>query len=254
LAEHPFKPGEDTEPVSGKDEILTIHRVVPDHPELARVDIVCDGQTLASRTATAHAPFVHLDSPNGGEFWASGTQTIAWHAEDPDGDTLYFLIQASGDDGETWATLAADVTGRSFSFDTALLPGGEQIRIRVVGTDGLRTMWDESDGAFSVALKPPTVAIDSPKSGSHFLPGDVVVLSGYAYDPEDGPLAPSVLSWASDANGPLGVGSTMVLDTLSPGWHVITLTATDGDAQTQAASIRLFVGSVQYLPIIIRGR
>jgi hypothetical protein len=240
--------------MAGYDEILTIHRVIPDHPELARVDIVCDGQTLASRAVTEHVPFVHVDSPNGGETWACGTQTIAWHAEDPDGDTLYFLIQASGDDGATWTTLAADVGGRSFSFDTALLPGGDQIRIRVVGTDGLRTMWDESDAPFTVVRKAPKVTIDTPESGSHFLPGDVVVLSGYAYDPEDGPLAPSALSWASDANGPLGVGSRKVLDTLSPGWHVITLTATDSDALTKAVSVRIFIGKVRYLPIIMRGR
>ena len=240
--------------MAGHDEVLTMHQVVPDHPELARVEILCDGRVVASRAATGHPPIVHVDSPNGGELWATGTQTITWHAEDPDGDTLYHLIQASGDDGETWTTLAADVTGRSFTFDTALLPGGDTIRIRVVATDGLRTTWDESDGAFSVALKPPTVAIESPDFSSHILPGDVVVLSGYAYDPEDGQLAPSALSWASDVDGPLGAGSPLVLDALSPGRHVITLTATDSDAQTQTASIRLFVGSIHYLPIILRGQ
>ena len=252
LAEHPFKPGEDTEPIPGKDEILTIHRVVPDHPELARVDIVCDGQTLASRAATAHAPFVHVDGPNGGEFWATGTQTITWHAEDPDGDTLYFLLQASGDDGATWTTLAADVTGRSFSFDTALLPGGDQIRIRVVGTDGLRTMWDTSDGAFTVVPKPPQVTIESPRQGARFLPGDVVVFSGYAYDPEDGPLPPSALSWASDRDGPLGTGSALELDTLSFGKHAITLTATDSDSQTSTATANVVIAYPAYLPVIMR--
>ena len=252
LAEHPFKPGEDTERMAGYDEFMTIHQVIPDHPDLARVDIVCDGHTLASRSASANPPTVHVESPNGGEIWATGTQTITWQAQDLDSDTLYFLLQASGDDGQTWTTLAADVTGRSFSFDTALLPGGNKIRIRVVATDGLRTTWDESDAAFTVALKSPKVTIGSPQQGSHFPPGDVVVFSGYAYDPEDGSLPPSALSWASDKDGPLGTGTTLELDTLSFGKHVITLTATDSDSQTATATVNIAIAYPAYLPVIMR--
>jgi hypothetical protein len=79
-----------------------------------------------------------------------------------------------------------------------------------------------------------------------------VVFSGYAYDPEDGSLPPSALSWASDKDGPLGTGTTLELDTLSFGKHVITLTATDSDSQTATATVNIAIAYPAYLPVIMR--
>jgi hypothetical protein len=225
--------------------------VAPDHPALAWVEVQCAGEVLADRGASAHPPEVHVVAPNGGETWASGTQTIAWEAGDDDGDDLHFLVQVSADDGATWATLASDLTDWSLSFDTALLAGSAKARVRVVASDGLLTAQDASDGPFTVAPKPPQAAIDWPADGRSSRPGEVVMLSGYAWDPEDGPLPDASLSWESDRDGFLGDGDELVVTMLSSGRHVITLSATDSDGQADQASVSIVVQGGVYLPLIL---
>ena len=72
-------------------------------------------------------------------------------------------------------------------------------------------------------------------------------------DAEDGPLAGPALAWRSDRDGFLGEGEDLPVSTLSPGRHVITLRATDGDAQWGEASVTVWVQAPVYLPVIMRG-
>ncbi len=250
LATYPFTPNIDTDPIEGQDEILTISEVVPDDPGLAQVEVQCDGQVLATQTASANAPAVHVLSPNGGESWDGGAQTISWEASDADGDPLQYIVQVSADTGATWTTLAADLTDTSFTFDTALVAGSGQALVRVVATDGLLTGQDTSDATFTVAAKPPQVSIEWPADGSSVRPGGTVMLNGYAYDPEDGPLDDPALVWQSDRDGALGNGTEVVTSTLSTGWHTITLAATDSDSMAGSAHVTIFVGYRVRLPII----
>jgi hypothetical protein len=197
---------------------------------------------------------VRVAAPNGGETWESGSRTIAWEAGDDDGDDLHFLVQVSADDGATWTTLAADLTDTSLSFDTALLAGSDQARVRVVASDGLLTAQDASDDPFTVTPKPPQVAIDWPVDGSRLQPGQSLMLSGYAWDPEDGPVPSEDLTWESDRDGFLGSGDEMAVSTLSSGRHVITLSATDSDDQVGTDSVSIFVHLPPiYLPMMLRG-
>ncbi len=251
LAEYPFTPAVNTSLIEGQDEVVVLHRVVPDHSDLARVEVQCDGEALADRQASAQPPTVRVVAPNGGETWESGNHTIEWEADD-DGDTLHFLVQISADDEETWTTLAADLTGTSLSFDTALLAGSEEARVRVVASDGLLTAQDASDDPFTVAPKPPQVAIDWPADGSRLQPGQTLILSGYAWDPEDGPMPGEGLAWESNRDGILGSGDEVTVSTLSPGRHIITLSATDSDGMESSADVNVFVGQSFYLPLIVR--
>jgi hypothetical protein len=239
--------------LEGQDEVVLLHRVAPDHPALARVEVQCEEETLADRQASEYPPTVRVAAPNGGETWASGTQTIAWEAGDADGDELHFLVQVSADDGATWTTLASDLTATSLSFDTALLAGSDRARVRVVVSDGLLTAQDASDEPFTVALKPPQVAVDWPTDGRSFRPGEVVMLSGYAWDPEDGPLPDASLSWESDRDGFLGAGDEVAVSALSPGRHVITLSATDSDGLSASATVIVFIAPLRvYVPLLYR--
>jgi hypothetical protein len=254
LAQHSFTPRVDTQPMEGQDEILTIHELVPDHSSLAQVEVQCEGEVLAAREASAHPPEVNVVAPNGGEMWESDSQTIEWEAGDADDDELHFLVQVSADDGATWTTLASDLTDTSLSFDTALLAGSDQARVRVVASDGLLTAQDASDDPFTVSPKPPQVAIDWPADGSRVRPGQTLMLSGYAWDPEDGPLPGEDLAWESDRDGFLGSGAEVAVSTLSSGRHVITLSATDSDGQVGTDSISIFVHLPPiYLPMVLRG-
>jgi len=252
LAEYPFTPNADTDPVEGQDAIQTISEVVPDDPNLAQVEVQCDGQVLATKVASANPPQVHVLSPDGGEHWTNGPQTISWEASDADGDLLRFLLQVSADAGATWTTLSTDLTDKTFTLDTALLAGSNQALVRVVATDGLLSAQDASDATFTVAEKPPQVSIEWPADGSSVRPGSTVMLSGHANDPEDGPLDDTALVWQSDRDGTLGNGTEVVTSALSTGWHTITLAATDSDNNVAQQSVRLFVGFRVNLPLILK--
>jgi hypothetical protein len=83
----------------------------------------------------------------------------------------------------------------------------------------------------------PTVAITLPPDNSTFYPGQEVDFSGFATDPEDGPLTGDSLDWYSNIAGYLGSGEQITwvfndnLTCQNPYQpHVITLRATDSDS------------------------
>jgi len=81
-----------------------------------------------------------------------------------------------------------------------------------------------------------------------------VFLRATGYDAEDGPLGPGAYTWRSDRDGALGSGDEIVVDALSQGWHSITLTARDSDGRSAEQSVRLWVGSRLYLPVVVKRR
>ena len=85
----------------------------------------------------------------------------------------------------------------------------------------------------------PTVAITSPAHGSTFDLSEDIILEGTGEDPEDGPLTGASLVWSSNLTGELGTGASLVLagGTLSPGTHIITLTATDSGSLTGSDAV-----------------
>jgi hypothetical protein len=86
--------------------------------------------------------------------------------------------------------------------------------------------------------------------------GHSVLVLAQARDPDCQHLAPSAFQWSSDADGPLGTGESLYLDSLSPGRHILTLQVTDAGGQTAADSIRVQIGDVAsfevYLPLVVR--
>ncbi len=87
-----------------------------------------------------------------------------------------------------------------------------------------------------LANTPPSVTILSPANGSQVTEGDVISLQATADDPEEGDLS-AVLAWSSSVDGPLGSGSPLSSNTLSPGTHTITAAVTDGGGLTGEASV-----------------
>ncbi|MBC8422399.1 MAG: hypothetical protein H8E01_00050, partial [Chloroflexi bacterium] len=148
---------------------------------------------------------------------------------------------------------AMDLTEPSYRLDTTSLPGGEEVLIRVLASDGFHTASADSP-PLSVPTKAPDVLIAAPSEGALLPPERALYLDGSAYDPEDGPLSDAALSWWSDRDGLLGRGATVIVPglTLSPGWHTITLRAADDDGQIGAASTDMFIGHRVYLPTILK--
>ena len=212
------------------------------------------GTPIATRAVSPHAPTVRLLSPNGGERWTgSGTHTVTWTAGDLDGDLLHFALAYSTDGGASWIPVGVDITGTSHPLDVSLLPGGASVLLRISATDGVNTTNDVSDGPFTVGRKAPMAFILSPEDDAAFFPGQAIWLEGRAFDLEDGTLDDAALRWSSNRDGELGTGKLLIA-TLSPGKHTITLTATDSDGARAAATIRLSAGSQQFMPLILRSR
>ncbi|GIW07412.1 MAG: hypothetical protein KatS3mg060_2217 [Dehalococcoidia bacterium] len=215
--------------------------LVPYHPETARVAIMRSGVEVAARQVSAGVPQVRLLAPNGGERIAAGdTLTVTWSASDPDGEGLRALVQFSRDGGLTWQALEADWEGTSLPIEAAQLPGSDRALIRVVVTDGINVGQDVSDAVFSIERKPPEAVIFTP-DGTIVAPGAGLLLRGGAFDAEDGPLVEDALRWASDRDGELGGGEQVVVQ-LSPGVHVVSLTARDTDGGETTARVTIIVG------------
>jgi len=225
--------------------------IVPFGAGAARIVVKSGGTELAGREVSAHAPEVKLLAPNGGESWPAGSQqTVRWSAGDADGQSLVFSLQYSRDGGGTWSALAANLQGTEHGVTTDALGGSTQALIRVIASDGVNTGVDTSNATFTVARKAPEAYLLSPEEGAAFTPGAEVELDGLASDLEDGPLGDGALVWTSDRQGVLGTGRHLALSTLRPGPHTLTLTATDSDAMTGAASVTIYVARPVWLPLV----
>jgi len=93
----------------------------------------------------------------------------------------------------------------------------------------------------------PTAAITSPASGLAIREGTPISLAGSATDPQDGTLGDEALAWSSSIDGALGTGSSLEVASPSVGVHTITLTATDSDGHTGAASVSVLVEELEFL-------
>lgn len=226
--------------------------IVPFPPGAARIVFRYQGDVVRTLPVSPNPPQVTVLSPNRGEVWeGAGPFTIAWQAEDADGDPLTARVSYSPDGGATWQRLAVNLSGSRYTVAASDLAGSEAARVRVEVSDGVHTVADESDGAFAVSLKPPLILLLAPADGATLRPGQPVLLQGLATDAEDGPLADEALVWSSDVEGPLGAGADLAVYDLSPGPHRITLQAADSDGMVGSASIEVYVGGRIFLPLTL---
>ena len=207
---------------------------------------------FCASAVSANTPSVHVVAPNGGDSIGSSLN-INWTGSDADGDVLTYTVLYNAPPLAVWYPLAANITQTSLTVDTLLLPGSDQARVKVLATDGVNTAEDESDTGFNVTKKGPLVGILYPPDGTFVPAGKALLMTGGAYDAEDGSLANTALSWSSDRDGALGQGSNLTV-VLSNGWHTLTLHALDSNGQSSTAQVTVFVGSRVYLPLISRAQ
>jgi uncharacterized repeat protein (TIGR01451 family) len=250
MSETAFAPA-DMDPVGPDPGIGSFLIGVPADPAIRRVEIVHGGMVIASRDASANAPVVQVTAPNGGEMFSGPTVTLNWTGNDADGDPLTYVVQYSPDNGTTWTTLGADLAATSVDVPRSSLPASAQGLLRVLATDGFLSTFDTSNGTFTVANNPPFVSIDDPDNGGLYVEDQLIFLNTLSFDPEDGNLGPSRLAWSSSINGPLGTGNDFSVraNTLSPGTHVITVTATDDNGAQDTDTTTIRVASVAAGPL-----
>jgi hypothetical protein len=224
---------------------------VPWHSGAAYLHIVGGEGLLAEVAVSPNTPTVRIVSPTAGQPMV-GEQLVQWEGDDLDGPGLSFTLEYSTD-GIVWDVLGSGITGNSALIDFDGLGGSVQSRVRIRASDGVNSTVAESD-PFVVAAKAPTVSIAFPGDGTRFVLHESAALLGSAYDPQDGlMLQDAQLTWSSDLDGVIGVGSTMSTSVLSLGRHTLTLSATNSLGLNGSASVLIIVDrSHLYLPLILR--
>ena len=90
------------------------------------VDI--NGTTLAQRDVSASRTGSKVTSPNGGEkLTITQPLKITWTGSDLDSDALTHSVSLSGDNGETWVPIAADIIETSFELPIMGLATAKEI-------------------------------------------------------------------------------------------------------------------------------
>jgi hypothetical protein len=217
------------------------------------VALVHLGQTIDERPVSANPPQVLITSPGGAEAWNAGeSHALQWQGLDLDGDPLTYTVSYSVNGGSTWILLAGELTTPTYTVNVDDMAGGSDVRFRVIATDGVNTGVDETDQAISIPNKPPQVTILNPAPHAHIPVGGVAVLQGYGTDMEDGPLPDSALTWSSDRQGTLGIGPSLPLNNLLPGWHTLTLTGVDSNGIATSTTVKVYIGVAVYVPLAVR--
>ncbi len=201
------------------------------------------GLLLTTTTASAHAPTVSLITPNGGQNYASGPINVTWSANDADGDTLYYAVQYSPDNGASWETLGVDLPTPSLTVNSAELTASTTALIQVIASDGFNTGSAQSAATFTVQPHAPAVTINTPMAGAVITGSQQLFLDATAFDMQDGALDGTNVQWHSDMNGSLGSGAVLTFNPmiLSEGFHTMTVTAKDSAGLTNSATTQVLV-------------
>ncbi|MCW5860933.1 MAG: hypothetical protein KIS63_21745, partial [Caldilineales bacterium] len=219
-------------------EQLPFNFTVPYPTGAAKVRVVHEAAVLAELTPPARGPQVAFQTLNA----TSDEVQTAWIGNHPDAAALTYALYFSPDDGVTRLPIATALTASSYTWPTALAQGTTQGRLIVVASDGFHTA-EATSARFSIPRKPPAAWISEPATGrqgpadggEHFtqpitptvttlVAGQPIQLRGSGFDLNDGALDGAGLRWASDRQGPLGIGQQLTT-TLESGVHTLFLQA-----------------------------
>ncbi len=230
----------------------TAQIVMPWVEGTARLVVLRNNVPLTERAVSASNPLVQFTSPASAVTWTVGTtETLAWTGVDPDGDPLSYSLLYSHD-GLQWDMLATGITTTNYSVAVDSLKGSTAARFRVVANDGVLSGDDETDFSIAVPDKAPVALITSPQAFAVLGGDQLLVLQGAGQDFEDGTLPEVSMTWSDNVSGTLGTGASVPVESLSPGWHTITLTVIDSTGKTASSTIDVYIGARLLLPITRR--
>ena len=215
------------------------------------LDLLIDGVVVDSLPISPSAP--HVGAVEVVTVGAAQDVTVSWTAADPDvlDEEVGFAYKATvlwSGDGVTWIPVATDVTGNEVTIPASTpLPGGDEVRIRVVVSDGLRT-GEATSEPFSAPRQVPMVAIEGAPAGA-VEQGDLVELHAVVLDTGgaaglgDGDTdGRDFLVWQrSFGSVELGRGSVVTTRDLPVGVHTVELVATNSTGNTSTATVDIEV-------------
>jgi molybdopterin synthase catalytic subunit len=186
-------------------------------------------------TASANtAPTLTISSPANNASTVQGSPlTFSGSASDSqDGNLTSYMVWSSNLDGQL---------GTGSGFSRYLSTGTHTITAAVTDSAGASTAKTETVTVTAYVNALPTVAISSPANNATVAAGATVTFSGTASDKEDGTLT-SRLSWQSNLDGPLGIGSGFT-HTLSAGTHTVTAEVSDSSGATGLQRVTVYVSA-----------
>lgn len=206
---------------------------------VTRVEIVRNGNVLASRDASASTPTVSVTAPKARARVGSGSYRVRWKAADADGNALLAKVDYSPDDGRSWETVYIGPNTGSATIRGDQLSRSSRARMRVRVNDGFREGQALSK-RFTAEGRPPLVEITSPGSGGRVPADETVLLAGTALDDRGLSMSDKQLTWF-DGRRKLGRGAQRSLRGLRPGKHRLRLVARDRHRRESAAAVTLRV-------------
>jgi uncharacterized protein (TIGR03437 family) len=112
---------------------------IPAPAGATRIALTRDGRELAAAQASAAAPQVAIAEPSTGDRWEGGMQSVRWDSSDADGDARTFAVHYSPDGGGVWLPLDIDRRETELEVDPSQIEGGNNVLVRVLGSDGFNT-------------------------------------------------------------------------------------------------------------------
>ena len=216
---------------------------VPYSSDMKEVRVIHEAVLVCSRLLSPSPPTLQVGPLDTSGMGTDGKLRLAWEAGDPDGDDLTFAVEFSADNGIRWETVAVTGTNLTCTVYANLLPGTSQGRLRVVASDGFNRTAADVPGQLVIANHAPSVMITCPATNAVYAGEQQVVLRASAYDLEDGLLQDTNLVWRSSLDGILATGAAITFPATerSEGDHVLTVTATDSQGLTNAATVNIRV-------------
>ena len=241
---HPAESGE----ISSVSSQASFDVIVSNPPDYAKFRISHSGKEISVFDRSQNAPSLSMNGPSERQRFANDdTIALSWTGNDLDGDELDYIVYYSTDGGTSYNVISPAGNSTSVNFDD--LDGSEQTRFAVSVSDGTRSTFVETP-VFAVDNHPPVVYIISPLSSSVLADEQGVLLKGRADDKEDGSIN-SNFSWSSNIDGHLGSGdniTSLSATDFTEGNHIITLTVTDSNGATAAATTDITIKHRQNQP------
>ncbi|WP_112238939.1 M66 family metalloprotease [Kribbella monticola] len=202
-----------------------IRAMVPVAPEGGTLRIVRDDEEVWMREPADAPP------------WIEGLQAeatpdalrVSWH-EEVYVDKPLRLLRWSGDDGQTWQSLAAGLGAGEATVSVTPMSAGSAL-VQLMISDGFHTVVSDSVRV-DVPWRAPDAAILAPASGATVRAGSLIRLWALASDASGRPLSGEQLRWELDGQ-PAGTGTEVFAELLDfEGDHRVVLTADDGSSRT----------------------
>ncbi|MFH1664118.1 MAG: CARDB domain-containing protein, partial [archaeon] len=128
---------------------------IPFNSNISSIEIVCNGETKATKTVSNNSPTIYITAPQNGDVWTD-TNSIIWDANDLDGDNLSYTIYYTSDT-TTWNPLAMDLNETEFSFESGQVTGSSDYQFKIIASDGILSN-EAVSGTFTILNPDITIA------------------------------------------------------------------------------------------------